>query len=66
MSALRPLFVGAPHPQLTRLCFDTYFGDSKRNLLEGIATSSSGLVAATGVSFAESAAESLVHIGNLN
>ena len=44
-------FVAAFDPLLKRLCFATYFGHKERNLLEGIAVSPTGLVAATGVSF---------------
>lgn len=58
-------FVAAFDPLLKRLCFATYFGDKDRNLLEGIALSSSGLVAATGVTFTETPAPSLVQFGNL-
>jgi hypothetical protein len=46
-------FVAAFSPDLGRLCFSSYHGDSKRNLLEGLAISGSGILAATGVSFAE-------------
>jgi hypothetical protein len=59
-------FVAAFDPQLKRLCFATYFGDKERNLLEGIAASPTGLVAATGVSFADTLTPSLVQIGNSN
>ena len=59
-------FIAAFDPRLNRLCFASYFGDKERNLLEGIAVSHTGLVAATGVSFADTPAPSLVQIGNLN
>jgi Beta-propeller repeat len=58
-------FVAAFDPLLRRLCFATYFGDKERNLLEGIAVSPSGLVAATGVSFAETPAPSSIQFGNV-
>lgn len=59
-------FVAAFDPGLKRLCFATYFGDKERNLLEGIAVSRTGEVVATGVSFANTPAPSVVQIGNLN
>ncbi len=58
-------FVAAFDAELKRLCFASYFGDKERNLLEGLAVSPTGLVAATGVSFAEAPKESHVQIGNL-
>jgi hypothetical protein len=58
-------FIAAFDANLKRLCFATYFGDKERNLLEGIAVSPTGLIAATGVSFADAPAPSLVQFGNL-
>ena len=52
-------------PKVKRLCFASYFGDPERNLLEGLAVSPTGLVAATGVSFAEAPKPTHVQIGNL-
>ena len=46
-------FVAAFTPDLRNLCFSSYHGGRDRNLLEGLAISASGMVAATGVSFAE-------------
>src|SRR5947208_15293465 len=46
-------FVAAFTPDLRNLCFSSYHGGQDRNLLEGLAISASGMVAATGVSFAE-------------
>jgi hypothetical protein len=59
-------FVAALDPQLRRLCFASYFGDKERNLLEGLAILPSGLVAATGVSFAEGPAGSHIRMGDSN
>ena len=53
-------FVAVFDPNLKRLCFGSYFGDSRRNLLEGLAIAPSGLVAVTGVSFTE--APTALHI----
>ena len=47
-------FLAAFSPDLRQLCFSSYHGNRERNLLEGLAISESGVVAATGVSFAES------------
>jgi len=57
-------FIAAFSPQLDRLCFSTYFGGAGRDLLEGIAISPSGAIAATGVSFSESPTPSRVQVGN--
>jgi hypothetical protein len=45
-------FIAAFTPDLRELCFSSYRGGQDRDLLEGLAASRSGLVAATGVSFA--------------
>jgi hypothetical protein len=59
-------FVAAFSPDLKKLCFATYFGDNERNLLEGLAISASGLVAATGVSFAEAPSAFHLPFGQMN
>jgi hypothetical protein len=46
-------FVASFSPDLRNLCFSSYYGGAHRTLLEGLATSESGMVAATGVSFSE-------------
>jgi hypothetical protein len=46
-------FVAAFSPDLKNLCFSSYHGGMQRTLLEGLAISDSGTVAASGVSFAE-------------
>ncbi|MBK5293941.1 MAG: SBBP repeat-containing protein [Acidobacteriia bacterium] len=48
-------FIAAFAPDLGSLCFSSYYGGPERNLLEGLAISATGMVAATGVSFAASA-----------
>jgi hypothetical protein len=55
-------FVAAFSPDLTRLCFASFFGDRDRNLLEGLAVSSNA-IAATGVSFKNSPAAFHVRVG---
>lgn len=59
-------FVVVFDPNLKRLCFGSYFGDSGRNLLEGLAISPSGLVALTGVSFSEAPSAFCIPIGQSN
>ena len=53
-------FLAAFSPDLSSLCFSTYHGGPERTLLEGLAISDSGTMAAAGVSFAE--APSAFHI----
>jgi hypothetical protein len=55
-------FVAAFNPELTRLCFASFFGDRDRNLLEGL-TVSANRIAATGVSFKNSPAVFHVQVG---
>lgn len=59
-------FVAAFSADLTKLCFASYCGDKERNLLEGLAISPAGLVAATGVSFSEAPSASHIQIGRTN
>ena len=59
-------FVVVFDPSLKRLCFCSYFGDSRRNLLEGLAIAPSGLVAVTGVSFSEAPSVLHIQIGQSN
>ena len=59
-------FVFVFDPNLKRLCFGSYFGDSRRNLLEGLAIAPSGLVAVTGVSFTEVPTALHIQIGQSN
>jgi hypothetical protein len=56
-------FIAGFNPELKRLCFATYFGDTERNLLEGVAISASDSIAATGVSFRNSPSASTVQLG---
>jgi len=56
-------FVAAFNSELTRLCFASFFGDGERNLLEGLAVSRNGSIAATGVSFKDSPAPFYVQLG---
>jgi Beta-propeller repeat len=59
-------FVAAFSANLKKLCFASYFGDKERNLLEGVAISPSGLVAATGVSFADAPSAFHLRFGQIN
>ncbi|MEX2261312.1 MAG: SBBP repeat-containing protein [Bryobacteraceae bacterium] len=56
-------FVGGFTPDLRNLCFSSYHGGQDRSLLEGLAISPSGTVAATGVSFAEVPSALHIRIG---
>lgn len=49
-------FIARFTPDLRNLCFSSYHGGQRRTLLEGLAISASGTVAAVGVSFANSPA----------
>jgi hypothetical protein len=46
-------FVASFSPDLERLCFSTYHGGPERDLLEGLAISAAGRIAATGVSLSD-------------
>lgn len=55
-------FVARLTPDLSNLCFSSYHGGPDRTLLEGLAISASGMVATSGVSFAEGPSPSHIQL----
>jgi hypothetical protein len=56
-------FIARFTPDLSHLCFSSYHGGPGRTLLEGLAISASGTVAASGVSFAEGPSPFHIQLG---